>query len=234
LQQALVHKQAIQSPITSCTATWLCNISFTCRADRRVPRRSSFCSTAWEVTSKTSTRYFPNSRRKYAIVSARAPYTLAEGSYQWFQGTLVNNRLDGDPQQIAASRARIGVFVDQVVTKYRLDPHQVYLVGFSQGAIMSYQIALTEPAKIRGIGVMSGAIFGSFVPLIKASPELSHLRIFISHGQADHRIPIGYAQEADQRLKGLGLKPEFHVYPGMQHEINSDALADLVSWLRGS
>ncbi|MFL9899393.1 alpha/beta fold hydrolase [Paraburkholderia fungorum] len=176
----------------------------------------------------------PELPQKYAIISARAPYTLAEGSYQWFQGTLVNNRLDGDPQQLAASRVRIGGFVDQVVTKYRLDPHQVYLVGFSQGAILSYQVALTEPAKIRGIGVMSGAIFGSFVPLIKPSPALSHLRIFISHGQADHRIPIGYALEADQRLKGLGLKPEFHVYAGMQHEINSDALADLVNWLRGS
>ncbi|WP_408432107.1 hypothetical protein [Paraburkholderia fungorum] len=35
-------------------------------------------------------------------------------------------------------------------------------------------------------------------------------------------------------MKGLGLKPEFHVYAGMQHEINSDALADLVNWLRGS
>jgi phospholipase/carboxylesterase len=172
--------------------------------------------------------------QKYAVVSARAPYTLAEGSYQWFQGTLVNNRLDGDPQQLAASRARISGFVDEVVTKYRFDPHQVYLVGFSQGAIMSYQIALTEPAKIKGIGVMSGAIFGSFVPLIKPSPELPHLRIFISHGRADQRIPIDYAQEAGQRLKGLGLKPELHVYPGMQHEINSDALADLVNWLQGS
>src|ERR1700761_8697161 len=40
----------------------------------------------------------PELPQKYAIVSARAPYTLAEGSYQWFQGTLVNNRLDGDPQ----------------------------------------------------------------------------------------------------------------------------------------
>jgi phospholipase/carboxylesterase len=176
----------------------------------------------------------PDFPQKYAVVSARAPHTLAEGSYQWFQGTLVNNRLDGDPQQLAASRARISGFIDEVVKKYKFDPHQVYLVGFSQGAIMSYQLALTEPAKIKGIGVMSGAIFGSFVPLIKPSPALAHLRIFISHGQADQRIPLAYAQEADQRLKGLGLRPEFHVYPGMQHEINSAALADLVNWLQGS
>jgi len=89
----------------------------------------------------------PELPQKYAIISARAPYTLAEGSYQWFQGSLVNNRLDGDPQQLAASRACISRFVDQVVTKYRVDPHQVYLVGFSRGAIMSYQVALTEPPK---------------------------------------------------------------------------------------
>lgn len=172
--------------------------------------------------------------QKYAVVSARAPYTLAEGSYQWFQGTSVNGRLDGDPQQLAASRARIGRFIDEVVKKYGVDPHQVYLVGFSQGAILSYQVALTEPAKIKGIGIMSGAIFDSFVPLIKPSPQLSHLRIFISHGQADHRIPISYAQEADKRLEQLRLTPEFHVYPGMQHEINQAALQDLVNWLQAS
>jgi phospholipase/carboxylesterase len=170
----------------------------------------------------------------FAVVSARAPYVLSEGSYEWFEDATVNNRLDGDPQQLAASRARISQFVDELTKKYGFDKNQVYLVGFSQGATMSYQVALTEPAKIKGIGVMSGAIFSSFVPMIKPYPNLSHLRVFISHGGADSRIPVDYARDADQRLKRLGLTPELHIYPTMAHEINRDALRDLVNWLSGS
>jgi phospholipase/carboxylesterase len=159
----------------------------------------------------------------FAVVSARAPYVLGEGSYEWFEDATVNNRLDGDPQQLAASRARISRFVDELIKKYGFDKNQIYLVGFSQGATMSYQVALTEPAKIKGIGVM-----------IKPYPNLSHLRVFISHGGADSRIPVDYARDADQRLKRLGLTPELHIYPTMAHEINRDALRDLVNWLSGS
>jgi phospholipase/carboxylesterase len=172
--------------------------------------------------------------QRYAIVSVRAPYKRGDGGYQWFEGTQVSNRLDGNPQELALSRARISRFVDELVKKYGFDKQQVYLVGFSQGAIMSYQVALTEPGKIRGIGVMSGAIFSSFMPLLKPSPELAHLRIFISHGEDDPWIPLPYAHDANRILLGLHLTPEFHVYPGMQHEINQDALKDLVTWLQKS
>src|ERR1700730_2735535 len=43
---------------------------------------------------------------RYAVVSVRAPYALGVGGYQWFEGTVVDGRLDGNPQQLALSRAR--------------------------------------------------------------------------------------------------------------------------------
>ncbi|WP_180970450.1 alpha/beta hydrolase [Burkholderia sp. WAC0059] len=168
---------------------------------------------------------------RYGVVSARAPYTLGEGSYQWFAGTDVGGRLDGKPDELDASRARIERLIDQLVKRYGFDPQAVYLVGFSQGAIMSYEVALTDPGEVRGIGVMSGAIFDSLVPQIKPSFALSHLSVFISHGEDDPVIPHAYAIEADQRLQQLGIHPSFHLYPDMRHEINESALQDLVDWL---
>jgi phospholipase/carboxylesterase len=142
---------------------------------------------------------------RYAVVSARAPFTMSEGHYEWFHGTQVNGRLDGNPSDIAASRALIERFVDQLVKRYGFDSKQVYLIGFSQGAIMSYEVALSDPGLARGIGVMSGAIFDSLVPQLKPSFTLSHLRVFISHGSADETIPVSYAVSADQRLRVLGV-----------------------------
>lgn len=169
---------------------------------------------------------------RYAVVSARGPYRLGDDSYEWFDGTEVNGKLDGNPQMLAASRARIEQFVAQLVKRYGFDSQQVYLVGFSQGAIMSYQVALTDPGAIRGIGVMSGALFDSLSPSLRPSFALSHLHVFISHGDADHTIPVTYAAAANQRLRQLGINPEYHIYSGMQHEINEASLHDLVSWLQ--
>ncbi len=169
---------------------------------------------------------------RYAVVSARGPYRLGDDSYEWFDGTKVNGKLDGNSQMLAASRARIEQFVAQLVKRYGFDPQRVYLVGFSQGAIMSYQVALTDPGAIRGIGVMSGALFDSLSPLLKPSFALSHLRVFISHGDADQRIPVAYSAAANARLRQLEINPEYRTYSGMQHEINEASLHDLISWLR--
>jgi phospholipase/carboxylesterase len=97
---------------------------------------------------------------------------------------------------------------------------------------MSYEVALADPGLACGIGIMSGAIFDSLVPQLQPSFALSQLRVFISHGSADDTIPVSYAIAADQRLRALGIKPEFHIYDGMAHGINAASLQDLVTWLR--
>ena len=139
---------------------------------------------------------------------------------------------DGNPQQLANSRNLITKFIGQVIEKYKADPAQVYLAGFSQGAIMSYQVGLTAPGKVAGIGVLSGTIYPSLKPLIKNDAALKKLRMFIAHGTADNRIPFASGKAAVDYLHGLGLKPQLHQYPGMGHTISKDVLNDFVQWLK--
>lgn len=169
---------------------------------------------------------------QFAVVSARAPHEMSAGHYEWFEGTQDNGKLDGNGPELHDSAKRIEQFVGQLVQRYGFDRRKIYLVGFSQGAIMSYEVGLTDPTAVRGIGVMSGAIFDSLMPQIHRSQALSRLQVFISHGDVDSVIPVRYEREAAGRLRALGVTPDAHVYPGMNHEINDSALNDLVSWLR--
>src|SRR3712207_4959386 len=79
------------------------------------------------------------------ILSVRAPNVRAPGSYAWFevaftpQGPVIN------PQQAEASRQTLIQFIQQAAQGYGTDPKQVYLMGFSQSAIMSASVALTRP-----------------------------------------------------------------------------------------
>ena len=55
-------------------------------------------------------------------------------------------------------------FVGQATAKYHTQPDRVFLVGFSQGAIMSYEVALRDPQLVRGIAALSGSV----LPVLKA------------------------------------------------------------------
>ena len=170
--------------------------------------------------------------KNYLIVAARAPYSLPGGGYQWYEFTQVNGPHDGKRDELDNSRQLIEKFVIQVTSKYKTDAKEVYLIGFSQGAIMCYQVGLTAPGKVKGIGVLSGMIFESLKPKIKNTPALKQLKIFIAHGTADPRIPYADGKAAYDYLKGIGLTPHFHEYQGMGHAISNDVLQDLVKWLK--
>ena len=173
--------------------------------------------------------FFP---KNYIIIAARAPYKLPQAGYQWYTMTNVNNIPDGNAAQLASSRKTIEKFITQVVSKYDADAKSVYLMGFSQGAIMSYQVGLTAPAMLHGIGVLSGMIFPSLKPLVKKSPALKQLKIFIAHGNVDERISFENGKAAYDYLKTLKLEPDFHRYAGMGHSISKEELFDIAAWLK--
>jgi phospholipase/carboxylesterase len=158
------------------------------------------------------------------IISARAPLAAGPG-YEWFDIGSVNQ------PQIVHSRELTLKFIEEVKKKYSVDPKEIYVMGFSQGAMMSYEVGLTHPNLIKGIGVLSGRLFPALKEEIQVSAELKRLRIFISHGTKDDRIKYEDGKAAADYLTGIGLKPEFYAYKGMGHAINEEVMKDLIQWL---
>jgi phospholipase/carboxylesterase len=165
------------------------------------------------------------------IVAARAPYTMQDGAYQWYALTTVNGKREGDAAQIEKSRELVSKFISELEAKYKITPNHVYLSGFSQGAVMSYATGLTEPAKLRGIAPLSGKMPAMTKGKIKVNTAIQSLRIFVSHGTGDNMIAYAEGKEAVSYLQSLGLKPEFHTYENMGHNINNSVVADLSRWL---
>jgi len=168
----------------------------------------------------------------YTYLSVRAPQTLEEGSYQWFhqQG---DGAYDGVTADLTSSRQALHDFIAKAVAKYHTQASKVVLVGFSQGAIMSYELGLREPQSVRGIAVLSGKILPVLQGELKSNPApaLNTLAIFIGHGTEDPRLPFTDASEAQRILHELGLTPDFHAYADMGHTISKTEVEDLNAWL---
>jgi phospholipase/carboxylesterase len=167
---------------------------------------------------------------KYKVVSARGPLTFGNGSYAWFQVQFGPNGSVINEEQAENARKEIIRFIDDLATVEEFDTNHVYLMGFSQGGIMSYSVALTEPEKVKGIAVMSGRLLPEIKPLVVSEDRLKKVRIFVSHGKQDPVLKYGYAEDAVAYLKSKELQPDFHTYDEV-HTINKQMLDDVNLWL---
>jgi len=165
------------------------------------------------------------------IISARAPYTLGRDSYAWFEVNFTGQGPVIHPEQAEASRKKLITFIDEVVKAYGADARQVYLMGFSQGAIMSASVALTSPALVAGAVLMSGRILPQIEPLIAAPEKLRNLPLLVVHGTADAVLPISHGRASHKRLSELPVDLLYREYP-MGHEVSQESLADVVAWLK--
>ena len=168
---------------------------------------------------------------RFLIVSARGPITLAPGMYAWFQVLLDPNNPVINPDQAESSRRTIVRFIAEAVATYQADAARVFLLGFSQGAIMSLSVALTEPSAVSGVVAMSGRLLPEVLPLLAPPEALRGLPILLQHGTADQVLPIQHGRTARDRLATLPVDLTYREY-AMAHEVTEESLADAADWLR--
>jgi phospholipase/carboxylesterase len=164
----------------------------------------------------------------YYIISPRGPFTLGAGRYAWYNVDFTTGMPVYNATQEAFSREVIRTFIKQMKDKYSLD--ELYLGGFSQGAIMSYSIALAHSNEVQGVIALSGRILEEIKPLVEKEHYLQRLKVFVAHGLQDNTLPIHYARQAKDYLESLSVQLTYKEYP-IGHQISNEVLQDLNSWL---
>ncbi len=167
----------------------------------------------------------------YYVVSVRAPYDLQYGSYAWY---AINFDADqnkfSDLDQARESRDKIVEFIQELVANYPIDTQNINLLGFSQGAILSFAIGLSQPQKISKIIALSGYLNTEIVENNFENNDFSTLKIFHSHGTVDQVIPIEWARKANPFLKNLNIDATYREYP-VGHGVAPQNFYDLKNWL---
>jgi phospholipase/carboxylesterase len=172
----------------------------------------------------------PELDSRLRILSLRAPLTRGPNSYAWFMVAFLPTGFKIAPEQLDASRKLVVEFIRAAVERYDADPERVYLLGFSQGAIASLTVALTEPELLAGVIALSGRIPPEAEPWIVAPERTAGLPVFLAHGRQDSVIPYEWAERARPILERQRVALEYHAYD-MDHHIGAQTLADLTAWL---
>jgi phospholipase/carboxylesterase len=167
---------------------------------------------------------------RFRVVSLRAPLVRGPDSFAWFNVQFLPQGFAIDPDQLRESRDRILTFIGEAVEAYGADAERVYLLGFSQGAIMSLTTLLSSPNALAGIAALSGRIPPEVIPWIAPQAELAGAPLLVIHGTLDSVIPIDYARRAREVLDALPLDLTYIEYP-LPHTIGERTLAATLAWL---
>lgn len=165
------------------------------------------------------------------IISVRAPYTLQGFGYAWYAIHFDNE--DGkwsDDKQAVESRDRIVKFMDEACETYHLNKEEITLLGFSQGTILSYAVALSYPRTVKRVIALSGYINEHILLKGYQDNDFRDLRVYASHGQVDQVIPIAWAQNAPELMKKLGIAHVYEEFP-VGHGVAPQNFYGFKNWL---
>lgn len=165
------------------------------------------------------------------IISLRAPYPMQPFGNAWYAINFdAQQNKWNDIEQATESRDKIASFIDYACATYPIDQHNVTLLGFSQGTILSYAVALTYPEKVKNIIALSGYISEDMLDKHLESKDYSNLEFYCSHGSVDQVIPVDWARKAPQFLDQLNIKHSYSEFP-VGHGVAPQNFYELRSWL---
>lgn len=134
-----------------------------------------------------------------------------------------------DPVELRQSRDLIGDLVAAQIDD-GVAPENIFLVGFSQGAVMAVDTVLRYPVRLGGIVALSGYVVHPD-SLAAERDEANHrIPIFLAHGTRDRILSIDVGRESHRILTGLGYDVEYHEYD-TAHRVSSDETRDIRAFL---
>lgn len=169
---------------------------------------------------------------RFLVFSIRAPFAGKEIGYSWYElEFLPNKEISCNYKQLKESKAKVLSFISNACQTFKADSTNVYLMGFSQGAVIGYDIGLTNPKKIAGVLALSGRLLEDTKNAKLDNKAITNLKFFIAHGFSDNVINIKEAEKANEFLKSKAIKDVVYRNYEMPHTLSGGELNDIKKWL---
>ena len=139
---------------------------------------------------------------KYSILAPRGPYPAPQGGYSWRPAEAEMTDPSSYNDLLPAAKDLL-TFINEWTAYNGLQDQSFDLIGFSQGAAMTYVLWSLISTKIEKMAILSG-----FLPegtaAIMTGEQIAGKRIFLSHGRKDEMVLIKQARVAEKFLRSRG------------------------------
>jgi phospholipase/carboxylesterase len=168
---------------------------------------------------------------RFLVICPQGPLETPIGpestGYAWYPMSL-----GGAPDiaAILASRQKLQEFLEQCLERYPVDRNKLVLLGFSQGGVMAYSVALAGARRFAALVALSSWLPQELTPHLTLAEAAPPLPILIQHGTQDSMIEIQRARQSVETLRQARVPLDYREYE-MGHEIRPRSLNDLSAWL---
>jgi phospholipase/carboxylesterase len=142
-------------------------------------------------------------------IFAQAPDAYYDG-WSWFDLQLPDTA--PDLYTVHRSRDQLRILLSHLAQTRGITADQLFLMGFSQGCLMTMAVALTHPESFAGVIGISGWIaeLESYPAAFGTAAKAQ--RILMTHGTQDQVIPISLTRPQATALRQLGLNLTWREY----------------------
>ena len=169
-------------------------------------------------------QYLP---KEYTIISYQAPIELPWGGYAWFDINHTDNFNKWENiDQAKRSMDSILSSIKNDTYKLKLDSKNISLIGFSQGAVLSWALGFTYPNLFRRIVGLSGYISENITPSM-----VPNIQCYASHGTKDLTLPIDLARST---IGKLSKQHSNIIYKEFNdgHHLSEQSLNSFLDWIQ--
>ena len=140
--------------------------------------------------------------------------SINPGGFQWFDLTDENQEVILEKSLIVEKK--LILFLDQILSNFKLEAKNLALVGFSQGCMMSIQVGIKYKKEIGCVIGYSGKVINKkhLSENINSKPKF-----FLMHGDTDQIVPVTHLLEAKEYFSNISIKIKTKIFKNCEHRI---------------
>tara|TARA_B100000029_G_scaffold473420_1_gene514812 strand:- start:3050 stop:3730 length:681 start_codon:yes stop_codon:yes gene_type:complete len=173
--------------------------------------------------------YDPNLNINFFVPNAPTPVPQYPSGRQWFD--LYPNGINFNEagphektllkEDCLSSIKLIKFYIEEFCKKFKLSFQDCFIIGFSQGAMMTFETSKYINENLAGCALLSGRI----LPSIEHKKEqFINSPIILIHGDQDTVLEPKYFYEARYILQNQGYSYESHLLEGEEHIISKKTI----------
>ena len=140
------------------------------------------------------TREFPEN---FLLLAPRAPFKTTTSGFGW---TELHHQEFSKASDFSPVTGALMNDIQSLLSHLKQPNSPIHLIGFSQGAALSYYLAATHSDQIGKVACLAGFLPENVDSFIEKGVFVGK-EFFIAHGTQDETVPVHYAREAVQKLQ---------------------------------
>ena len=166
------------------------------------------------------------------VIYLDAPYVMIPllGKNKWYDFKIENGDTTSNQNQIKESIQLVLNTIKNVIKENEIKSKRVYIGGHSQGGIISYKIALTNPELFKGFIISSGRLPVEYTVKNDLS-QYQNKKALIIHGENDGVLDLKYSSAGKNLMEKLGIETTYIIKEG-GHGQNPEFYEIVESWLK--